>query len=146
VVDFNATLTKFFEEIIKYLEKRAQNAKTLEIRDDVMTAIAAVRRVMAEPKRFADYNVRVKAGLEAHAVVDGFMAGTRDNSVFLLYNGVLWAVNDLYSPYEWEREQAQQKLLNAKKSIEYKNSTNLLKSLYYPFLPEKMFAEKVKQK
>lgn len=143
-MDFDATLKKFFDEIVKYLTKRGQNAKTLEIRDDVMAAITAVRRVMADPKGFADYNVRVKAGLEAHTVVDGFMAGTRDNSVFLLYNSVLWAINDLYSPYEWEREQAQQKLLSAKKAIEYKNSTNLLKDFYYPFLPVKMFAEKVK--
>ena len=143
-MDFDATLKKFFDEIVKYLTKRGQNAKTVEIRDNVLTAISVVRRIMADPAKYSDYNARVKDGLEQHSVVDGFMAGTRDNSVFLLYDGVLWAMKDLYSPYEWEREQARQKLLSAKKAIEYKNSTNLLKDFYYPFLPVKMFAEKVK--
>lgn len=146
MIDYDATLRKFFEEILKYLDNRVKNAKDKHIQQNVFDAIRAVRTIADNPQMYADYDARVKAGLESHSIVEGFMAGTRDNSVFLLYNGVLWGMKNLNSPYEWEREEAQKKLLRAQKAIEYKNSTNLLKDFIFPFRANESFAVKVKQK
>lgn len=146
MIDYDKTLEKFFKQCIVYLEKRAETAKDKYIQKDIFDAIWAVRTIADAPMKYADYNVRVKAGLESHSVVDGFMAGTRDNSAFLLYNKVLWNMGKLISQYSWEREEAQKVLLEALKVMEYKNSTNFLKDLIFPFKSAEAFAVKVKQK
>lgn len=146
MIDYDKTLEKFFKQCIVYLKKRAETAKDKYIQKDISDAIRTVQTISDNPRQYADYNVRVKAGLESHAVVDGFMAGTRDNSAFLLYNKVLWNMGKLSSQYSWEREEAQKVLLEALKVIEYKNSTNFLKDLIFPFKSPEAFAVKVKQK
>ncbi len=146
MIDYDKTLEEFFKQCIVYLEKRAKTAKDKYIQKDIFDAIWTVQTISDNPRQYADYNVRVKARLESHAVVDGFMAGTRDNSVFQLYSKVVWNMGNLYSEYSWKREEAQKILLNAKKAIEYKNSTNLLKDFIFPFKSPEAFAVKVKQK
>lgn len=146
MIDYDKTLEKFFKQCIVYLEKRAETAKDKYIQKDIFDAIWTVQTISDNPRQYADYNVRVKAGLESHAVVDGFMAGTRDNSAYLVYNRVLNIIPFLYSQYSWEREKAQESLLNAVKTMEYKNSTNFLKDLIFPFKSPEAFAVKVKQK
>ncbi len=146
MIDYDKTLEKFFKQCIVYLEKRAKTAKDKYIQKDIFDAIWTVQTISDNPRQYADYNVRVKAGLESHAVVDGFMAGTRDNSAYLVYNRVLNIIPFLYSQYSWEREKAQETLLNATKTMEYKNSTNFLKDFIWPFKSPEAFAVKVKQK
>lgn len=146
MIDYDKTLEKFFKQCIVYLKKRAETAKDKYIQKDISDAIRTVQTISDNPRQYADYNVRVKAGLESHSVVDGFMAGTRDNSAYLVYNRVLNIIPFLYSQYSWEREKAQESLLNAVKTMEYKNSTNFLKDLIFPFKSAEAFAVKVKQK
>ena len=146
MIDYEKTLEKFFKQCTVYLEKRAKTAKDKYIQKDIFDAIWTVQTISDNPRQYADYNVRVKAGLESHAVVDGFMAGTGDNSAYLVYNRVLNIIPFLYSQYSWEREKAQESLLNAVKTMEYKNSTNFLKDLIFPFKSPEAFAIKVKQK
>lgn len=146
MIDYDKTLEKFFKQCIVYLKKRAETAKDKYIQKDISDAIRTVQTISDNPRQYADYNVRVKAGLESRAVVDGFMAGTRDNSAFLLYNKVLWNMGKLSSQYSWEREEAQETLLKAKSAMEYKNSTNFLKDFIWPFKSLKSFGVKVRQK
>lgn len=142
--DYEATLDKFFEEVIKYLNKRKEQAKDKYVRFHVLEAIAVVERVRKNPMQYVDYNVRVKAGLEETRLADGFLAGTRDNSVFVLYESVLNNMGNLRSQYEWERADAQKLLANAQKTIEYKNSTCFLKDFIYPFISAQRFVVKTK--
>lgn len=146
MIDYDATLRKFFEEILEYLDKCAKKAKDKHVQQSVFDAIWAVRTIADYPKMYADYNVRVKANLEQHSIVDGFMAGTRDNSVYQLYSKVLNCMGELDSEFSWKREEAQKVLLNAKRAIEYKNSTSILKDFVFPFRSRESFAVKVKQK
>lgn len=146
MIDYDKTLEKFFKQCIVYLEKRAKTAKDKHIQQNVFDAIWTVQTISDNPRQYADYNVRVKAGLESHAVVDGFMAGTMDNSAYLVYSKVLNSMADLDSQFSWKREKAQESLLNAVKTMEYKNSTNFLKDLIFPFKSPEAFAVKVKQK
>lgn len=144
MIDYDKTLEKFFKQCIVYLEKRAKTAKDKHIQQNVFDAIWTVQTISDNPRQYADYDARVKAGLESHAVVDGFMAGTRDNSAYLIYSKVLNSMADLDSQFPWKREEAQKILLNAKKAIEYKNSTNFLKDFIWPFKSLKTFGVKVK--
>lgn len=145
MINYDKTLKLFFDEILKYLDKRAKTAKDTSIRDSVLHSINVVRTVAGNPMRYADYDVRVKAGLETN-VVEGFMAGTRDNSVYLLYNRVLWVMGDLKSEFEWVRSDAQNVLLGAVRQMKYKNATNLFKDFYFPFLSKEKFAVREKTK
>lgn len=146
MIDYDKTLEKFFKQCIVYLEKRAKTAKDKHIQQNVFDAIWAVQTIAENPEKYADFNARVEAGLESHTVVDGFMAGTKDSSAHLIYSKVINSMADLNSQFPWEREEAQKILLNAKKAIEYKNSTNFLKDFIWPFKSPEAFAEKVKQK
>ncbi|MBO5662472.1 MAG: hypothetical protein J6S12_01255 [Alphaproteobacteria bacterium] len=146
MIDYDKTLEKFFKQCIVYLEKRAKTAKDKYIQKDIFDAIWTVQTISDNPRQYADYNVRVKTGLESHAVVDGFMAGTRDNSAYLVYSKVLNSMADLDSQFSWKREKAQETLLKAKSAMEYKNSTNFLKDFIWPFKSLKTFGVKVKQK
>lgn len=145
MIDYNATLDKFFEETIKWLEKRAKNAKDTRIHQQVLKSIGAVRTIAANPMKYSDYVQRVQAGLE-ESVGAGFMAGTNDNNVYLIYNKVLHHMGKLNSDFDYEREEAQKVLLNATKAIKYKNSTNILKDFYYPFMSSERFAVKAPSK
>ena len=144
MIDYDKTLEKFFKQCIVYLEKRAETAKDKYIQKDISDAIRTVQTISDNPRQYADYNVRVKAGLESRAVGDGFMAGTKDSSAHLIYSKVINSMADLNSQFPWEREEAQKILLNAKKAIEYKNSTNFLKDFIWLFKSPEAFAEKVK--
>ena len=146
MIDYDATLKEFFNDVLKYLNKRAKNAKDKRTQESIFDAIWAVKTIAENPKMYADYNVRVKAGLEDHSIIDGFMAGTQDNSVYLKYSSVLHKMGDLDNVYDFPREQAQLTLLRAKKFVEYKNSTNFLKDFIFSFRSNESFGVKVKQK
>ena len=145
MIDYDATLNKFFDLVIAYLEKRKKIAPDIDVLKKIQNTIAYVRMVAADPKRFADYDERVKVGMELHEA-EAFMAGTTDNSAYVLYSRVLWALSDFYSQFSWEREKAQETLLKAKSAMEYKNSTNFLKDFIWPFKSLKTFGVKIKQK
>lgn len=145
MIDYDATLNKFFGEVIKYLERREKVAPDVDVLKKIKDTIVRVRMVAANPRKFADYYERVKAGMELDEA-EAFMAGTTDNSAYLLYSRVLWALSDFYSEYEWKRGEARKILLKSKKAMEYKNSTNLFKDFIYPFLSPERFAEKTKQR
>ena len=112
----------------------------------INNAINMVRTIAANPKKYADYNARVAAGFESPDMATGFVLGG-DNSAYWTYSSVVNSMGELYNKYEYQRAQAQKKLLNALKSMKYKNAGNILKDLYYPFLsPEKFAVKSQKQK
>ncbi|MDO4423744.1 MAG: hypothetical protein Q4C08_03040, partial [Pseudomonadota bacterium] len=65
MIDYDKTLEKFFKQCIVYLEKRAETAKDKYIQKDISDAIRTVQTISDNPRQYADYNVRVKAGLES---------------------------------------------------------------------------------
>ncbi len=146
MIDYDATLQAFFAECQKFLGKRAAHAKDKFELNAINNAINMVRTIAANPKKYADYNARVAAGFESPDMATGFVLGG-DNSAYWTYSSVVNSMGELYNKYEYQRAQAQKKLLNALKSMKYKNAGNILKDLYYPFLsPEKFAVKSQKQK
>lgn len=142
MIDYNATLQKFFDEVVLFLEKRKSHAKDEVEQKRIIDAMAEVRAVAANPKKYADYDARVKDGLERMDLVDAFMPTPRDNSAYLIYNKVLWNMAKLHSQFDWERGEAQKVLLNALKQMKYKNAPNVLKNFYFPFVSPEKYAVK----
>ena len=142
MIDYNATLQKFFDEVVLFLEKRKSHAKDEVEQKLIIDAMAEVRAVAANPKKYADYDARVKDGLERMDLVDAFMPTPRDNSAYLIYNKVLWNMAKLHSQFDWERGEAQKVLLNALKQMKYKNAGNILKDFYFPFVSPEKYAVK----
>lgn len=141
MVDYDATLRQFFTEIEKYLENLRGKAKDKISANKITATIDVVRRIAANPAKFADYNVRVKEGMESFDVANAFIpSGSNDNSVYLSFSAVINSMGDLNNRFDYKREQAQKKLLAALKSIKYKNSTNMLKGFVFPFKSPKSFA------
>ena len=140
MIDYNATLQKFFDEVIKFLDKRKSHAKDEIELKRIVDAIAAVRAVAANPKKYADCNARVKDGLERVDLVEAFMPTPRDNSAYLIYNNVLWQMDKLNSQFDWERVEAQKVLLDMLKRMKYKNATNVFKDFYFPFVSPATYA------
>lgn len=146
-IDYAATLKIFFAENIKYLEKLRIKTKDKKAVARIAAAIDMVKRIMAEPHKFADYRVRVKEGMENGELAEAFIPeGSQNNSVTLSFFAVLNAMGDLKSPHEYEREQAEAKLLNALKGIKYKNSSSLLKDFTFPFKSPAYFAVQAQKK
>lgn len=140
MIDYDATLQKFFEETLKFLDKRATRAHDKKELEKIKKARAQVETIAKDPKKYADYNTRVKAGLEADA--RAFMPNSQDNTVFIIYNRVLNSIENLNSDFDFERAKAQKFLLNMLKQMKYKNSTNLLKDFTFPFISPTRFAVK----
>lgn len=140
MIDYDATLKKFFDETIKFLEKRLKSAKDKEEQTRIVEAVRQVKEISKNPRKYADYNVRVKNDLVLDA--RAFMPTEYDNSAFWIYQKVEWNMGDLYSDFDYQRHEAQKILLNGLKQMRYKNSTNLLKDLYFPFVSPKKYAVK----
>lgn len=138
MTDYDATLQEFFSDVLLFLERRKQRAKDVDEQKCIIDAIAEVQTVARNPVKYADYAVRVRDGVELHA--EPFMPTPHDNSAYLIYNKVLWNMGKLHSQFNWERGEAQKVLLDARKQMQYKISTNILKDLYFPFVNPKRYA------
>ena len=142
MIDYDATLQKFFEEILKFLDKRATRAHDKKELERIKKARTQVEAIAKDPKKYADYNTRVKNGLVV--APEAFMPNEHDNSVFLIYNRAMNNIENLDSDFDYHRAEAQKVLLNMLKQMKYKNSTNLLKDFAYPFISPTRFAVKGK--
>ena len=140
MIDYDATLKTFFDEVILFLDKRKSQAKDEVELKRIVDTMGIVRAVAANPRKYADYNARVQDGLVEHA--EAFMPTPRDNSVFLIYSRLLWKLPDLWSQFDYQRQEAQKALLDALKQMKYKNATNILKDLYFPFVSPERYAVK----
>ena len=141
MIDYNATLKIFFNEVVKYLESLRKKAKDDVCANRITAAIDIVGRIAKDPKKYSSYSVRCKDGIENMDVGEAFIpAGTNDNRVFLSYSAVVNSMGDLNSPNDFQRAEAQKKLLNAMKSVKYRNSTSVLKDFTFPFKSAESFA------
>lgn len=145
MIDYDATLKQFFAETVKYLERRRSHAKDKFEFDRIADAIESVKRVAANPKKYADYTARSK--IESNGFVEAFIpAGTHDNTAWLAYSAAVNAIENLDSQYDWYRDEAQKQLLRAMKSMKYKNSATLLRDFVYPFKSLESFAVRTPDK
>ena len=140
MIDYDATLEKFFAEVVLFLEKRKKQAKDDVELQRVISAIGIVNAVAENPRKYADYAVRVKENLVEP--VEAFMPNPYDNSVFLIYNKVLSNLSKLYCQFDYHRHEAQKVLLDGLKQMKYKNATNILKDFYFPFISAARYAVK----
>lgn len=138
MIDYDKTLKLFFSEIIKYLNDLASHAEDGITYARIEHARDVIGKIMETPFEYSDYDTRVRKKSELWA--EAFMPNKYDNSVFRLYSGVLYSMGDLNSQHDDTRKQAQDKLLNSLKAIKYKNSKNILKGLYFPFVSAKKYA------
>ncbi len=144
MIDYEATLQKFFQEILHFLNKQMQRAKDKHEVLRIANTADIVRSVAKNPGKYSDYNARVADNLVEDA--RAFMQNGHDNSVFIIYQRVLNSMGHLDSRYEWERAAAQKTLLDMLKRMKYKNACNVFKDLYFPFLSAKRFAVQFRQK
>lgn len=140
MTDYDATLVKFFDEVILFLTRQAQHANDPKEYEMVLKNIKRIEQIRKNPKKYLDYDARVADGLVED--VDAFMVqNRRDNSVYLVYSRFLWNhMQNLYSDYGYQRREAQKGLEHALKSMKYINSKNIFKDLYFPFISAKRFA------
>ncbi len=144
MIDYDATLQKFFQEILLFLNKRMERAKDKHDVMCIMNTADIVRAVAKNPGKYADYNMRVADKLVEDA--RAFMPNSSDNSAFMIYQRVLNSMGKLNSPYEWERTEAQKVLLDMLKQIKYKNDPSVFKDFYFPFVSATRFAIQQVQK
>jgi hypothetical protein len=144
MIDYDATLQKFFQEILLFLNKRMERAKDKHDVMCIMNTADIVRAVAKNPGKYADYNMRVADKLVEDA--RAFMPNSSDNSAFMIYQRVLNSMGKLNSPYEWERTEAQKVLLEMLKQIKYKNDPSVFKDFYFPFVSATRFAIQQVQK
>lgn len=136
MTDYDATLQEFFSDVLLFLERRKQRAKDVEEQKRIIDVIAVVQTVARNPVKYADYAVRAKDGLERLGLADAY------SSVYLIYSKVLAIMGKLHSQFDLERAEAQKILLNARKQMRYKNSTNILKDFYFPFVSPERYGVK----
>ena len=140
VIDYNATLQAFFKSIIQYLDNRAKRVDSeIEFRK-ICKAREDILMIAEKPQLYADYDARVKAGIDPQP--EAFMSSPRDNSVYVILSKVLYNMGQLNSRYDWERVNAQSILLKAQRAMAYKNSKNIFKDLQFMLASDKRFAVK----
>ena len=139
IPDYEATLQAFFKEIILFLDRRVRYVDSEIDFQKNRKAREAIVKIAANPKEYADYNARVKAGIEPDASV--FMTNPRENSVWVILSSVLWSMANLNSEFEWERKDAQEKLVKARRDMEIKNSRNPFQTIKFKFMRDKKFIE-----
>lgn len=139
MVNYDETLQKFFAEMIVFLNKRRQTVKDNKELACVDRAIECVTTVAKNPRKYADYSIRQKEGLVVPS--EALMLRGDNNRVYLLYSRFMF--NDLpklYSEFDFEREGAQKKLLDALKQMKIENASNVLGALVKSFQRPKAFA------
>ena len=140
MIDYDATLQKFFQEILHFLNKQMQRAKDKHEVLRIANTADIVRAVAKNPGKYSDYNARVADGVEPQA--EPFMPNPRDNSAYLILRKVLHHMGNLDNEYEWYRKEAQDILLKARRAIAYKNSKNLFRDIQFLFKSAEKFAVK----
>lgn len=140
MINYDLTMQRFFDEVKKYLEKRATRAADRVEFDAINAAQVAVCMVARNPKQFSgQYDVLHKV-----AGRDVYSAFSINDGVYRVVENVIYSATDLDSEFEYTRHEAQKNLLNALNMIKYRNSGCLLKDLYKPFLPVTYYAVKEK--
>lgn len=140
MLDFDLTIKKFYESVEKFLEKRAAKPYDKGELQIIKANIAKIKKIASDPKKYANYNARIRDDVEVDA--DAFIKhGSRDNSVYTAFNGVLWILEDFYK--NPNNEYYQNQLLARIKAWKLSQANNMLKSFYYSVVPNTYFAAKV---
>ena len=137
MIDYNATLQEFFKEVLVFLEKRKMVARDDAELKRIIETIRIVDKVSKNPRRYANYNMRVKDGLVEDA--SAFMTSPSNNSAYMIYSRVLYVMGKLWSNFDWERKKAQEILLQSRQQMKCKNAGNVFKSMYLSMLSLKKF-------
>ena len=145
LIDYDLTIKDFFKSASDYLTLQKQKAKDKKEYEIIIKNIEIINVLAQDPKRWADYSVRVKAKLEPNA--DAFIrknsAGMDgDNSAWLAFSQVLFAIDEYYNTrYSvWDKEN---NILKAIKKWKYAISTSWLKDFIFPFKSVESFATRV---
>lgn len=141
IIDYKATLQAYFAECVKFLEKRAQRSHDQIAVGQINDAIAIIKRTASHPERFSDYTVRANNGL----LFGNLPSDLWQSGVLHKYERVLKVVENLDSPYEYDRAAARDVLLESLKDVTCKNNKNVFKDLYYSLSLPTKFAVKVNQ-
>lgn len=139
MVNYDETLQKFFAEMIVFLNKRRSVAKEEIELKRIDEAIRCVSAVAKNPREYANYNIRQEEGLVVPS--EALMLRGNNNRVYLLYSRFMF--NDLpklYSDFDFEREGAQKKLLDALKQMKIENASNVLGAFVKSFQRPEAFA------
>ena len=141
VIDYDATLQAFFQDVDKFLERRTLSVSGDDLEHKIIVkARESLKKIAANPDKYADYNARVLDEIEPDP--RAFMVNAHDNSVYLIVKRVLNNIKPLKSQFDWHRESAEKALLQARREMQYKLSKCLFKDITFVFKPEHKFAVK----
>lgn len=143
LIDYDLTIKKFFDSVVTFLKKSTEKAKTKKEYENILKTIEVVNKISQNPKKYSDYRARVKENLEPD--VDAFCKKNQkgivvDNSVWLAFSKVLYAIDGYYNGFGIGKEND---LLKAIKNWKYKTSTSFFKDFVFPFKSIESFAARV---
>lgn len=137
VIDYQATLQKFFKEIIKFLDNRVARIDSELAYRKVCKAREDIKEIAKNPKKYASYAQRIKDDVDPQP--EAFMTNPQENSVYLILSQVLNNMGNLDSQFDWYRNGAEKLILQSVRAMEYKNSKNLFKDIKFMFMSDKKF-------
>ena len=143
LIDYDLTVKKFFDSVVTFLKKSTEKAKTKKEYENILKTIEVVNKISQNPKKYSDYGARVKENLEPDAEVfckknqEGIVV---DNSVWLAFSNVLYAIDAYYNGSSICKEND---LLKSIKSWNYRISTSVFKDFIYQFKSPESFAARV---
>lgn len=146
MIDYDKTIKQALYKAMEYLTQLAKKAPDKHKYKLILDNIKKLDKIITNPEKYCDYGEQVKDNLVLDA--EAFMPNERDNSKFLALDQVMHAVDEYYSRVKqgFMLDDAEKKLLNKIKAMNYQMSSSWLRDITYPFKSVKSFAvqEKVK--
>lgn len=139
MIDYDATLQKFFNEVLKWLEKMRIKVKDKKQLAQIEQTIINVKTVAKNPQKYADKDTLYRDNPLDWEFLDAHM----NPIVSQVYHRVMLSLPDLLSESSFMREEAQQNLLKSLEVVKYQNSTNLFKDITYNLISPSRYAVKV---
>lgn len=129
VVDYEETIKNTLKAVVKFLANRAHATRNMTEYGAIIRNASAVHDLAENPRGITDAKWNDASGF--------------DNAAYAAFNELLSAAHRFYgATCGYHREVAKQDILRLAKRWNYLKSNNLLKGLYYPFVPKTAFAAK----
>ena len=138
-IDYEETIKNTLLSVMKFLNRRADNAYDVAERRAIVRNAEAVLGLAMEMRR--DRMQHIEWNNPAGFVMSDFP----NNDIYRAFNEFLNAMHRFYKAKSAaEREQSKKELLKSVKNWNYAKSNNIFKDFYYPFVASKMFATRVR--
>lgn len=134
MIDYENVLKDFLGEIIVYLTRSLKKAKDKVVYERVIKGIENLKVIKTNPLYYANYDIRLYHNLLVEP--DAFII---PDNTFHEYSKVIYAAQSLNDTFDYNREKAQNVLMDGYKLMKLKNAKNAFEKLKFNLLsPEKI--------